>query len=117
MGLVPLGAPIGPPRALAAILLHIAGHGLAKAVAFTASGHILSSERTTRIDHVKSLAARQPVLAGIFAAALLALLGFPPFSLFASELALAPAAFAAPPRRPTAPPHPPPTSARPPPSP
>src|SRR5258708_3787914 len=95
MGLVTLGAAIGTPLALAAILLHIAGHGLAKAVAFTASGHILSSERTTRIDHVKSLAARQPVLAGIFAAALLALLGFPPFSLFASELALARAGFAA----------------------
>ncbi len=34
-------------------------------------------------------------MAGIFAAALLALLGFPPFSLFASELAIARAGFSA----------------------
>jgi hydrogenase-4 component F len=95
MGLVAIGAAIGTPLALAAILLHIAGHGLAKAVAFTTSGHILATEHTTRIDRVKALAVRQPALAGIFAAALLALLGFPPFSLFASELALARAGFAA----------------------
>jgi len=95
MGLIAIGAAIGTPLALAAILLHIAGHGLAKAVAFTTSGHILHAEHTTRIEGVKALASRQPVLAGIFAAALLALLGFPPFSLFASELALARAGFAA----------------------
>jgi hydrogenase-4 component F len=35
------------------------------------------------------------MLAGIFGAALLALLGFPPFSLFASEIALVRAGFAA----------------------
>jgi hydrogenase-4 component F len=95
MGLIAIGAAIGTPLALAAILLHIAGHGLAKAVAFTSAGHILATEHTTSIDRVKALARRQPVLAGIFAAALLALLGFPPFSLFASELALARAGFAA----------------------
>jgi hydrogenase-4 component F len=93
MGLIAIGAAIGTPLALAAILLHIAGHGLAKAVAFTSAGHILATEHTTRIDQIKALTRRQPALAGIFAAALLALLGFPPFSLFASELALARAGF------------------------
>ncbi|HEU5425789.1 MAG TPA: proton-conducting transporter membrane subunit [Actinocrinis sp.] len=95
MGLVTVGAAIGSRLAMAAVFLHIAGHGLAKAVAFITSGHIQHAEHTTRIDQVKALAARQPVVAGIFAAALLALLGFPPFSLFASELALARAGFAA----------------------
>ncbi len=93
MGLIAIGAAIGTPLALAAILLHIAGHGLAKAVAFTSAGHILATEHTTSIDRVANLAHRRPVLGGIFAAALLALLGFPPFSLFASELALARAGF------------------------
>ncbi|HET9169138.1 MAG TPA: proton-conducting transporter membrane subunit [Actinospica sp.] len=95
MGLIAIGAAIGTPLALAAILLHIAGHGLAKAVAFTSAGHILATEHTTGIEDIKALTRRQPVLAGIFAAALLALLGFPPFSLFVSELALARAGFAA----------------------
>lgn len=95
MGLIAVGAAIGTPLALTAILLHIAGHGLAKAVAFTASGHLLAAEHTTRIDQVKNLALRSPALAGILAAAILALLGLPPFSLFASELGIARAGFAA----------------------
>lgn len=95
MGLIAVGAAIGTPLAMTAILLHIAGHGLAKAVAFTASGHILAAERTTHIDRVKALARRNPAVAGIFATAILALLGLPPFSLFASELGIARAGFAA----------------------
>ena len=95
MGLIAIGAAVGTPLALAAILLHIAGHGLAKAVAFTSAGHVLALEHTTGIAKIKALTRTQPILAGTFAAALLALLGFPPFSLFASELALARAGFAA----------------------
>ena len=95
MGLIAVAAAIGTRLALAALLLHIAGHGVAKAVAFTASGHLLHAERTTRIDQIKALAVRRPALAGILAAAILALLGLPPFSLFASELAIARAGFAA----------------------
>jgi hydrogenase-4 component F len=95
MGLITVGAAIGTRLAMAAILLHIAGHGISKTVAFTASGHLLHAEHTTRIDQVKALATRSPVLAGIFAAAILALLGLPPFSLFASELGIARAGFAA----------------------
>jgi hydrogenase-4 component F len=95
MGLIAIGAAVGTPLALAAILLHIAGHGLAKAVALTSAGQILAHERTSRIHEIRALAQRRPVLAGIFGVALLALLGFPPFPLFASETALARAGFAA----------------------
>ena len=95
MGLIAVAAAIGTRLALAALLLHIAGHGLAKTVAFTASGHLVQAEQTTRIDRVKALTRRSPALAGILAAAILALLGLPPFSLFASELAIARAGFAA----------------------
>lgn len=95
MGLIAVAAAIGTRLALAALLLHIAGHGLAKTVAFTASGHLLQAERTTRIEQIRALATRRPALAGILAAALLALLGLPPFSLFASELGIARAGFAA----------------------
>ncbi|WP_024288529.1 proton-conducting transporter membrane subunit [Cellulomonas sp. KRMCY2] len=92
MGLVIIGVAIGTPLAVAALLLHILGHGLAKAVLFCASGQILASEGTTRIADVRGLLARRPVLAGSFALGLAALLGLPPFSLFVSELALARAA-------------------------
>ncbi len=88
MGLIALGAAAGIPLAIAAVLLHILGHGLAKSVLFLTSGEIMAAEGTSQIDGVRSLLARRPVLGGVFGVGLLALLGFPPFSLFASELAM-----------------------------
>jgi hydrogenase-4 component F len=95
MSLIALAAAIGSPLALSAALLHIAGHGLAKSVAFCASGRILNLTGTTRIGRVRGLIAQAPPLAGVFALAVVALMGFPPFSLFASEIGIARAGFAA----------------------
>ena len=92
MGLIVLGAAVGTRLAVAALLLHVLGHGLAKSVLFCGSGQILAAEGTTQIAGVRGLLARRPVLAGTFALGLAAMLGLPPFSLFASELALARAA-------------------------
>jgi len=86
MGLIALGAAAGSPLAIAAVLLHILGHGLAEAVLFLASGEILLAEGTSEIGGVPALLSRRPVLGGIFGFGLVALLGLPPFSLFASEL-------------------------------
>lgn len=86
MGLIALGAAAGSPLAIAAVLLHILGHGLAKGVLFLASGEILLTEGTSEIERVPALLARRPVLGGIFGFGLVALLGLPPFSLFVSEL-------------------------------
>ncbi|UIR22987.1 hydrogenase [Streptomyces spinosirectus] len=95
MSLIALATAIGSPLALSAALLHIAGHGLAKSVAFCASGRILQLTGTTRIGRVRGLIAKAPPLAGAFGLAALALMAFPPFSLFASELGIARAGFAA----------------------
>ena len=86
MGLIALGAAAGTPLAIAAVLLHILGHGLAKGVLFLASGEVLLTEGTSEIERVPALLSRRPVLGGIFGFGLLALLGFPPFSLFVSEI-------------------------------
>jgi hydrogenase-4 component F len=86
MGLIALGAAAGSTLAIAAVLLHILGHGIAKGVLFLASGEILLVEGTSEIEHVPALLSRRPILGGIFAFGLVALLGFPPFSLFVSEL-------------------------------
>jgi hydrogenase-4 component F len=94
MGLIALGAAIGSPLAIAAVLLHILGHGLGKAVLFCGSGEILLTTGTTEIAGVRGLLAQRPALGGTFGLGLLALLGLPPFSLFASELAIARAGFA-----------------------
>ncbi|MFG1621830.1 proton-conducting transporter membrane subunit [Kribbella sp. NPDC049227] len=88
MALAAIGVAIGTPLAIAATLLHIVGHGLGKAVLFCGAGEILAREGSTRIDRVRGLFLRTPVLAGVFAAGLAALLGLPPFSLFVSEVGL-----------------------------
>ncbi|TMR38932.1 proton-conducting transporter membrane subunit [Actinomadura geliboluensis] len=95
MGLIALGAAIGTRLAMAAVLLHVLGHGLAKTVAFLAAGHLQQAAGTSRIGAARGVAARAPLAAAAFGAAVLALLGFPPFSLFASELAVFRAGFAA----------------------
>lgn len=95
MGLIALGTAIGSRLAITAVLLHILGHGLAKAVAFCGAGQLLSAAGTPRISSVRGLAGRHPALAAGFGLALLALLGLPPFSLFASELGIARAGVAA----------------------
>jgi hydrogenase-4 component F len=89
MGLVALATAIGGPLAAAAALLHVLGHGIAKATAFTGSGAILRLTGSPRLDAARGLAARQPALAAAFGLAVVALLGLPPFSLFASELGIA----------------------------
>jgi hydrogenase-4 component F len=88
MALAVVGVAIGTPLAIAAALLHLVGHGLGKAVLFCGAGEILAREGSTRIDAVRGLFARTPVLAGLFAVGLAALLGLPPFSLFVSEIGL-----------------------------
>jgi hydrogenase-4 component F len=94
MGLIALGTAFGVRIAIAAVLLHILGHGLVKSVAFCASGQVLHLTGSPDIAAVRALAARQPGLAGAFGVSLVALLGLPPFSLFASELGVARAGFA-----------------------
>jgi len=86
MGLIALGAAAGSVLAIAAVLLHILGHGLAKSVLFLSSGEILLVEGSSAIDDVPGLLARRPVLGAIFGVGLIALVGLPPFSLFVSEL-------------------------------
>jgi len=89
MALIALAAAVGTRLAIAVLLLHVAGHGLAKTAAFLSAGHILQLHDSTRIAAVRALAGRAPGLAALFGLALLALLGLPPASLFASELGIA----------------------------
>jgi len=83
MGLIALGRGRRHSARLAAVLLHVLGHGLAKAVLFLASGEILLVEGTTEIDQVRGVAGSS---SGPGAASSpsgwFALLGLPPFSLF-----------------------------------
>ncbi|MBO1419602.1 proton-conducting transporter membrane subunit [Streptomyces sp. FH025] len=93
MSLIALAAGVGTRLATAALLLHMAGHGLAKGAAFCSSGHLAHLAHTTRVGRVRGLLGRARALGAVLGLALLALLALPPFSLFASELGIARAGF------------------------
>jgi hydrogenase-4 component F len=95
MGLLALGAAAGGALGLSAVLLHMLGHGLAKSSLFVVSGRLLAAEGTTAVADVRGLLARRPGLAVPWLAGMAALLGFPPFSLFFSEVGILVAAWTA----------------------
>ena len=88
MGIMAIGAAVGGPLALAAVLLHVLGHGLAKASLFVVAGRIHATEGTALVADVRALLARHPRLAVPFVAGMATLLGFPPFALFFSEVTI-----------------------------
>jgi hydrogenase-4 component F len=93
MGILALGAAIGGPLAMTAVLLHILGHGLAKAGLFVVAGRTLSATGTHDIRDVHSLLASHATLARPWLVGTTALLGFPPFGLFLTEVAIIVAGF------------------------
>lgn len=94
MGLLALGAAVGSPLALAAVLLQILGHGLAKSALFLGAGRLRQVTGTSRIAGVRALATREPALAWTFGLGVLALIAFPPFLLFVGEVGIVRAGFA-----------------------
>ncbi|MHB1172851.1 MAG: proton-conducting transporter transmembrane domain-containing protein [Lacisediminihabitans sp.] len=94
MGMMALGAAVGP-SALPAVLLYILGHGLIKSSLFVISGRILAVEGTSHIADIRGLLTRRPGLAIPWLVGMIALLGFPPFSIFFSEVGIVIAGWAA----------------------
>ena len=94
MGLIALGTAAGTQVAVTAVLLHILGHGLVKAVVFLGAGRVQQTTGSSLIEDVRGLVARQPLLAGCFGLGVLALVAMPPFSLFASGLGVVRAGYA-----------------------
>ena len=95
MGLMALAAAASGALATSALLLHMLGHGLVKAAMFVLAGRILAAHGTSKVADVRDLLASRPDLARPFLAGTAALLGFPPFVLFFTEVAIVVAAWQA----------------------
>jgi hydrogenase-4 component F len=93
IGLVCLGLGVGSTLGTAGALLHIANHALAKTIAFLVSGRIRAAYGSTEIAAVSGLMRRMPRSGALFLAAMLALVGLPPFGLFVSEVMILAACF------------------------
>src|SRR5207344_2728903 len=94
MGLASFGLALGPLGVFAA-LLHLTGHALAKSVAFLLSGRVIDRYRSGEIARASGVLATVPHTGALFAAAVFALGGLPPFGLFLSELLIVQAGWAA----------------------
>jgi hydrogenase-4 component F len=88
MGLVAVAAAAGTNLAIAALLLHVLAHGIAKTLVFLSAGQLQAAHDSTEISDVTGVLARSPLIGIAFAVGLAVLLGLPPFAMFASELSI-----------------------------
>jgi hydrogenase-4 component F len=88
MGLVAVAAAAGTELAIAALLLQVLAHGIAKTLVFLTSGQLQAAHDSTEISAVTGVLARSPLIGTAFAVGLAVLLGLPPFAMFASELSI-----------------------------
>jgi hydrogenase-4 component F len=93
MGLLALGAAAGGSLAIAAVLLHMLGHGLIKASMFVLAGRVSTLTGSHRVADVTGLLRSRPDLGGPFLLGTAGLLGFPPFVTFFTEVAIIVAGF------------------------
>jgi hydrogenase-4 component F len=93
IGLACVGLGFGGPWGTAGALLHIANHALAKSTLFLLAGRIRAAYGSTDITAVRGLLAALPRTGAAFLAAMVALMGLPPFGLFTSEVLIFGAGF------------------------
>jgi hydrogenase-4 component F len=86
MGILALGIGFVHPLATAGVVLHVAGHALAKSLGFYAAIPLLRSDPSLSRRPARALAARSPAGAAAVGVSLASLSGLPPSPLFFSEL-------------------------------
>jgi len=86
MGIIGLGIGFGAPLAIAGVVLHVAGHALAKALGFYATLPLLRIQPRAAIEAPTGVVGDSPATAAAMGVSLVALSGLPPSPLFLSEL-------------------------------
>lgn len=87
MGILALGVGLGG-SAIAAAMLHAAGHSLVKASLFLLSGNILAVYASKKVEDIKALLKTMPISGALWLAGFFAITGTPPFTTFNSEFAI-----------------------------
>ena len=85
MGLITFAFGMGGPVASFAGLLHMTVHSLTKSAIFFAVGHAAQMAGTQTIEDIRGLLKRSPTIGWGLMLGTLAILGMPPFGVFASE--------------------------------
>ena len=85
MGIITFAFGIGGPIANFAGLLHMTVHSLTKSAIFFAVGHAAQKTGTQVMEDIRGLVTISPMIGWGLALGALAILGMPPFGVFASE--------------------------------
>jgi len=85
MGLITFAFGMGGAVATFAALLHMTMHSLTKSAIFFAVGHATQKSGTQMMDSIRGLIKTNPTIGWGLALGTLAILGMPPFGVFASE--------------------------------
>jgi len=85
MGIITFAFGMGGPVANFAALLHMTGHALTKSAIFYTTGHAAQKAHSQRIDAINGLREVSPPLGWGLMMGVLAIVGMPPFGVFASE--------------------------------
>ncbi len=85
MGIITFAFGMGGPVASFAGLLHMTVHSLTKSAIFFAVGHATQKTGTQVMDNIRGLIAQSPMIGWGLTLGTLAILGMPPFGVFASE--------------------------------
>ncbi len=86
MGILAIGIGLATPLATAGVVIHVAGHALAKSLGFYAAGPLVKHVPRSREHAVKGLAFASPTTASAVGISLAALAAIPPSPLFVSKL-------------------------------
>jgi hydrogenase-4 component F len=86
MGIIALGIGFGTPLAIAGVVLHVAGHALAKALGFYATLPLLRIQPKAATHAPVAVLNDSPATATAMGVSIAALSGLPPSPLFLSEL-------------------------------
>ncbi|MFP5205125.1 MAG: hydrogenase 4 subunit F [Acidobacteriota bacterium] len=85
MGMITFAFGLGGPIANFAALLHMTVHSLTKSSLFFTAGHAAQRAGTQRMDGIRGLVGSSPALGWALMLGSIAILGIPPFGIFASE--------------------------------
>ncbi|MEZ0246086.1 MAG: proton-conducting transporter membrane subunit, partial [Methylophilaceae bacterium] len=85
MGLITFAFGMGGSVATFAALLHMTMHSLTKSAIFFAVGHAAQKSGTQLMENIRGLIKTNPTIGWGLALGTLAILGMPPFGVFASE--------------------------------
>jgi hydrogenase-4 component F len=86
MGLITFAFGLGGQLATFAALFYMWMHSLAKSAIFITVGNVIQLTGTQSMEKIRGLIKRQPVIGWTLLLATVAISGFPPFGIFASEI-------------------------------